>query len=162
MKGNFDLSIKTAKEDYNYVSPQESGSLPKGIFLKGEKYLLMPLNHAAICDSKYCQTQGITYNKENPPPNKYTTSPIYSNWGKHELCVVCAKLENLVHFTPNEDEKKRMLLLINKQYMNDDSELDEGDDEGDEGDDEGDEVDEIDEEVDEEDDLIKQLNNILI
>ena len=40
MKGNLNLSIKLANKKYNYISPKQPGTIPKGIIINKKKSLL--------------------------------------------------------------------------------------------------------------------------
>lgn len=133
MKGNFSVSLKIAKDVYGYQSPEEPGSLPKGIIYNNKNYILIPTTHTAVCDSKGCQSQYMKFCKDNPTSKKYTTAPVYSNWGKHEICLVCADIDNLLFFEPTKKETNRMMTILNQgNNPMSDSDSDEGD-EGDEG-----------------------------
>lgn len=132
MTSNFDCSIKLAKEIYNYRSPEEPGNLPKGIIVKNKKYILIPINHTAVCDSKKCQEQ-YNIDKKNPKKiEEYTKAPIYSNWGNDELCLICANLENIKFFIPSKSDIDYMIEILDSNNMSC-LDSDEGD-EGDEGD----------------------------
>ena len=37
MKGNLNLSIKLANKKYNYISPKQPGTIPKGIIINKKK-----------------------------------------------------------------------------------------------------------------------------
>ena len=112
MKGNLNLSIKLANKKYNYISPKQPGTIPKGIIINKKKYILIPLNHTAICDSVECQRQGIIYYKKPKKSNEYSILPIYSNWGNDEICLVCANIDKLIHFTPTKNETNRLINII--------------------------------------------------
>lgn len=130
MKGNFNSSLKLANEKFGYKTPEEPGTLPRGILINGDKYILIPIAHTAVCDSKGCQSQCVKFHKENPNDKKYTTAPIYSNWGRRELCIVCADIENTKPFIPTKDETNRMLEILGNrvdEMSDDECESDEGD-----------------------------------
>ena len=138
MKGNINSSIKLAKELYNYKSPEEPGNLPKGIIIKNIKYLLIPITHTAVCDSKGCQNQYNNIDKNDLKKlEAYAKAPIYSNWGNSEICLVCADLKNIDHFVPTQNDTNYMMEILDTDNMSCCS--DEGDYESDyEGDYEGD------------------------
>lgn len=117
MTSNFDCSIKLAREIYNYNSPQEPGDLPKGIIVKNKKYILIPINHTAVCDSKKCQEQYSIDKKNSEKIEEYIKAPIYSNWGNDELCLVCANLSNTKIFTPTKNDIDYMIEILNANNM---------------------------------------------
>jgi hypothetical protein len=150
MKGNYNASIKIAKETYGYKTPENSGKIPKGTVINGVKYILIPVTHTAVCDFKGCQNQFIKYKLEKPEGKKYTIFPLYSNFGTHELCVICSNMENNKQFIPTKNEINRMLLIMDKNELMSDS--DEGD--------ECDECDECDDTMDQESEY--EIGNLII
>ena len=129
MKGNFNSSIKLAKEIYNYKSPEEPGNLPKGIIIENKKYVLIPIKHTAVCDSKGCQNQYNNIDKSDLKKiESYSNAPIYSNWGTSEICLVCADLKNVKQFVPTQNDINYMMEILDTDNMSCcESEGDEGD-----------------------------------
>ena len=120
MKGNYNASIKIANEKYGYKNPENPGNLPKGTIINGVKYILIPITHTAVCDSKGCQNQFVKFCKEKPDNKKYTIFPLYSNFGTHELCIICSNIENNTQFITSRDENNLMLAIMNRYDLMDD------------------------------------------
>ena len=119
MRGNFNKSLKFAKDNYNYKNPESPGSLPPGIIIDMKKYILIPVEHSAVCDNKCCQKQFLKFYIDEPTNKKYSKAPVYSNWGKNELCIICAGnlfLQNdfryIKTFIPTDDEITSMLSIL--------------------------------------------------
>lgn len=115
---SFIKDIEFASEYYGYKNPSEPGSLPLGIIVKGQKYILIPFKHAMLCDHNDCVHLVNLYKKIFN--NKYTKIPIYSQFGKDSLCISCATkiseinhFDNIIQFEPTSYEKKTIYNLFN-------------------------------------------------
>lgn len=138
MVGNFNNSLKIAKEQYDYKSRENPGKLPHGIIVDGYKYILIPITHIAGCDSRGCRKQHQIYHRQHPNGDNYHTAPVYSKWDKCELCIVCAmnicevkNFSEVPTFVPSKKEVRRIYIKLNDGKMDI---SDESSDEGDEGD----------------------------
>lgn len=143
MPGHLLESLKIAKDEYGYVSPENPGTLPRGLIINNKKYVLFTKTHTAVCDNKACQKQFINYSNKHASSIKYITAPIYSFRGRHELCVKCADVKTAQTFVPPKEDIMRMLLILGyseemcqESDYEGDSGMSDEDNNGNEGDDE--------------------------
>ena len=111
--GHFAESLKIASDQYQFESLDSPGLLPLGIIIDGQRYQLLTKPHPGVCDNKACQReaqQKISKNKKYI--GIYEESPLYSNLGKHEICIYCAQLSTRQTYEPTIDESRQILEIL--------------------------------------------------
>lgn len=114
--GHFDESLKIAREQFQFKSLDEPGNLPLGIIINGHRYQLLTTKHPGICDNHVCQIEAQEKKSKKNCVSMYEESPLYSNFGNHELCVYCANVSNRQTFEPTFDESKRILEILGYNF----------------------------------------------
>jgi hypothetical protein len=113
MSGNYNKSMTIACEKYGYESPENPGTLPRGVVINNEKYILLTKSYGGVCDSDGCQKQYTELCIDNPATDDaYANAPLYSKWGHGELCVVCAGVGLVDEFVPSEKEVSDLLTAL--------------------------------------------------
>ena len=118
MLDNYNKSMTIACETYGYESLGNPGTLPRGVFINNEKYILITKSHDCMCDSDVCQKQYTeSFTNNTTTDNVYTNAPLYSKGGHGALCVVCAGVGLVDEFVPSEKEVSDLLMVLDDALL---------------------------------------------
>jgi hypothetical protein len=111
--GHFAESLKIAHDQYQFESLYLPGLLPLGIIIDDQRYQLLTKPHPGICDNKACRIEAIKKISKNEKYKVlYEEFPLYSNLGKHEICIYCAQLSTRQTYKPTIDESRQILEIL--------------------------------------------------